>query len=179
MKASLVRLFSALALLAMLVGCTSTPPTGGDGSGGVAGAGAGGYDPRTAGIAASGGVYESEEDGEGGGQGANLNTLTIYFDYDSNEVHPDYRDVVVSHGNYLAQHPNITLTVEGHCDERGSREYNIALGERRAQTVKQMLMAQGAAERQVVTISYGEERPAVEGTGEAAWSKNRRVELVY
>jgi peptidoglycan-associated lipoprotein len=180
MNLSLLKLIFALALSALLIGCSSTPPVGDAGGEGMAGAGAGGYDPRTAGISASGGVYETEEEGEGvHGAGGGLNTLTIYFDYDSSDIHPDYRDVVLSHGNYLMQNPAKTLTVEGHCDERGSREYNIALGERRALTVKRMLMAQGATDRQIVTISYGEERPAVEGGGDAAWAKNRRVELVY
>jgi peptidoglycan-associated lipoprotein len=179
MNTSLLKLFSALALSALLIGCSSTPPAGDGSADGTAGMAGGSYDPRTSGISASGGVYENEEDGEGGVAGGGLNTLTIYFDYDSSDIHPDYRDVVVTHGGYLMQNPNKTLTLEGHCDERGSREYNIALGERRALTVKRMLMAQGANERQIVTISYGEERPAVEGGSDAAWAKNRRVELVY
>ena len=108
-----------------------------------------------------------------------LSTKIIYFAYDASEVAPDYQDVVVAHGNYLAANPDVKVTVEGHADERGSREYNIALGERRAIAVKQLLMAQGASEGQITTISYGEERPVDVASNEAAWSANRRVELVY
>jgi len=79
----------------------------------------------------------------------------------------------------LAANPDVKVTVEGHCDERGSREYNIALGERRANAVKRLFLSQGASERQIITISYGEERPADMGSHEAAWAKNRRVELTY
>ncbi len=108
-----------------------------------------------------------------------LYTKVIYFDYDIDEVRADYRDVVIAHGEYLATNPAVVMTVEGHADERGSREYNIGLGERRANGVKRLLMAQGATENQIITISYGEERPAAMGSGEASWSQNRRVEFVY
>ncbi|WP_275097303.1 peptidoglycan-associated lipoprotein Pal [Sedimenticola hydrogenitrophicus] len=108
-----------------------------------------------------------------------LYTKTIYFDYDVDEVRADYRDVVAAHGDYLAANPAVTVTIEGHADERGSREYNIALGERRANGVKRLLMAQGAAENQIITISYGEERPAAMGSGETSWELNRRAEFVY
>ena len=85
----------------------------------------------------------------------------------------------MAHGDYLAVNPAITVTVEGHTDERGSREYNIGLGERRANTIKRLLMAQGVLESQVVTVSYGEERPMDVMQSESAWSQNRRAELVY
>jgi len=83
------------------------------------------------------------------------------------------------HGEYLAANRNTTITVEGHCDERGSREYNMALGERRANTVKRFLEAQGVSGRQASIISYGEERPATTGHDEQAWAENRRAVLVY
>jgi peptidoglycan-associated lipoprotein len=83
------------------------------------------------------------------------------------------------HGNFIAANGEVEVRLEGHTDERGSREYNIALGDRRAQSVRRVLLFQGASTDQIDTVSYGEEKPAVEGHDEAAWSKNRRVELVY
>ncbi len=108
-----------------------------------------------------------------------LFTKVIYFDYDIDQVRADYQDAVVAHGDYLAANPSVTVTIEGHADERGSREYNIGLGERRANNVKRLLMSQGAAENQIVTISYGEEQPAELGSNESAWSLNRRAVFVY
>lgn len=108
-----------------------------------------------------------------------LATRVIYFEYDSSEVLPQYRKVVEAHAAYLASNPNTIITLEGHADERGSREYNLALGERRAQTVKSQMTLLGAKDGQIRTVSYGEERPALEGHDENAWSKNRRVEIRY
>ena len=102
----------------------------------------------------------------------------VYFEYDSSEIRSEYLPVVAAHAGYLVKYPTARVRLEGHTDERGSREYNIGLGERRAQTVRRALQAQGVAESQIATVSYGEERPAVEGTDEAAYAKNRRVELV-
>ncbi len=103
----------------------------------------------------------------------------IHFDFDRSEIKPEYRDIVVAHGEYLAQNPSQTVTIEGHCDERGSREYNIGLGERRANAVRNMLLAQGAMPGQITTISYGEERPVALGSNEEAWRQNRRAVFVY
>lgn len=103
----------------------------------------------------------------------------VYFDYDSSEIRAEYIDVVAAHAAYLVKYPAARMRLEGHADERGSREYNIGLGERRGQTVRKALMLQGVAEAQVATVSYGEERPAVEGGEEAAYAQNRRVELVH
>ena len=108
-----------------------------------------------------------------------LATRVIYFEYDSSEVLPQYRSVVEAHAAYLAGNPNTIVTLEGHADERGSREYNLALGERRANAIKSQMTLLGAKDGQIHTVSYGEERPAVEGHDEAAWSKNRRVEIHY
>ena len=108
-----------------------------------------------------------------------LSKRIIYFEYDSSEINPQYRSVIEAHAQYLVAHPDITLSLEGHADERGSREYNLALGERRAISVKEMMTVLGASSSQIRTISYGEERPIDEGHDEAAWSQNRRVELVY
>ena len=103
----------------------------------------------------------------------------IYFDFDSSDIRNEYVDVIAAHGKFLASNATVRVRLEGHTDERGSREYNIGLGERRAQAVKRALMLQGVQESQITTVSYGEERPAALGNDEAAWSKNRRVEIVY
>jgi len=109
----------------------------------------------------------------------NLQQRTIYFDFDSSEIKPEYNDLVAAHARYLVANPNVRVRLEGNTDERGSREYNIGLGERRAQAVRQALMLQGVSDSQITVVSYGEERPAVTGHNEAAWSKNRRVDIVY
>ncbi len=103
----------------------------------------------------------------------------VYFDYDRAEIKSDYIPIIAAHAKYLNGGNNRTVRLEGHSDERGSREYNIGLGERRAQAVRRALMLQGVTEAQITTVSYGEERPAVQGGDESAYSKNRRVELVY
>jgi peptidoglycan-associated lipoprotein len=103
----------------------------------------------------------------------------VYFDYDRAEIKPEYVPIVAAHAKFLNGAATRKVRLEGHSDERGSREYNIGLGERRAQTVRRALMLQGVTEAQITTVSYGEERPAVQGSDESAYSKNRRVELVY
>ena len=96
-----------------------------------------------------------------------------------NGTKPGARAVLNQVVEFAAAHPNLKLRLEGNTDERGTREYNIGLGERRAQAVRRALMLQGVAEAQLTTVSYGAERPAVEGDDESAWAQNRRVELVY
>jgi peptidoglycan-associated lipoprotein len=103
----------------------------------------------------------------------------IYFDFDRSDIRPEYASLISSHAKYLAAATGVKIRLEGHTDERGSREYNIALAERRAQAVRRALMLQGAQDTQLTTVSYGEERPAAAGSDEAAYEKNRRVELVY
>jgi len=114
-----------------------------------------------------------------GPQAGLLAQRLVYFDFDSSEIKGDGITVVAAHGKYLAANHDTRVRLEGHTDERGSREYNIGLGERRAQAVRRALLLQGAADGQISTVSYGEERPAVPGHDEAAWAKNRRVEIVY
>jgi peptidoglycan-associated lipoprotein len=103
----------------------------------------------------------------------------IYFDFDSSEIRGEGTDIVAAHAKFLAARGGQKVRLEGHTDERGSREYNIGLGERRAQAVRRALLLQGATESQLSTVSYGEERPSAAGSDEAAWAKNRRVEIVY
>lgn len=102
----------------------------------------------------------------------------VYFDYDRTDIKPEYVAIVTAHAKFLGENPARKLRLEGHSDERGSREYNIGLGERRAQSVRRALLLQGVNEAQLTTVSYGEERPAVAGSDESAYAKNRRVELV-
>lgn len=104
---------------------------------------------------------------------------TFYFDFDTSEIKQDARDVLVAHARYLAANPRQQVRVEGHADERGSKEYNLALGERRGKAVERFLIVNGASRGQVETISYGEEKPAVRGSSESAWAQNRRVELKF
>ena len=108
-----------------------------------------------------------------------LGARTIYFELDSSEVPESGRVVIEAHALYLSEHSGALITLEGHADERGSREYNIALGERRAEAVRKLMTLLGAADPQIRTISYGEERPAADGHDESAWALNRRVEIVY
>jgi peptidoglycan-associated lipoprotein len=104
---------------------------------------------------------------------------TIYFEYDSADVLPEYREYINAHGDYLAANPDARVTVEGHTDERGSREYNVGLGERRARSVSRLLLFRGASSSQIGIVSFGEERPADYGHDETAWRQNRRVEIIY
>jgi peptidoglycan-associated lipoprotein len=126
--------------------------------------------------------------GDPSSQGANgvgdyttgpLAKKVIYFDFDKSEIKPEFADLVTAHAHNLTAHPNLKIKLEGNTDQRGTREYNIGLGERRAQAVRRAMMLQGVAESQLTTVSFGAERPAAEGDDEAAWSQNRRVELVY
>jgi peptidoglycan-associated lipoprotein len=114
-----------------------------------------------------------------GPSGELLSKRVVYFDFDKADIRADSQTVVAAHAAYLAKNPAQKVRLEGHADERGSREYNIGLGERRAQAVRRALLLQGVAEVQLATVSYGEERPAVAGSDEQAYALNRRVEIVY
>jgi peptidoglycan-associated lipoprotein len=142
---------------------------------------------------AGGGAYGNGASGYGaGGAGAGgtgdpalddpsspLSKRVIYFMYDSYQVLPEYQQVLNAHATYLASHPNRTVVLEGHADERGSPEYNIALGEQRGKAVSKMMQLQGVASNQLQVVSFGEEKPAVSGHDESAWQQNRRVEISY
>ena len=109
---------------------------------------------------------------------ANLQTV-FYFDFDASSVRNDSIADLEAHAQYLATHPESSIRLEGHADERGTREYNIALGERRAKAVERFLAVNGVNSAQVESISFGEEKPAVMGSGDNSLSQNRRVELKY
>lgn len=108
-----------------------------------------------------------------------LSQRVLYFDLDSSQIKDEDRDIITVHAEFLAAHSEITVVLEGHADERGSREYNIALGEKRAKAVKQIMTLQGVAETQIQVISFGEERPVALGHDASAWNLNRRVEILY
>lgn len=108
-----------------------------------------------------------------------LSKRSIYFDLDSNLIKQDYRSVIEAHGKFLAKKPGVKIVVRGNTDERGSREYNVALGQRRADATKQALSAYGVTDDQIETVSLGSEKPVAEGHDEAAWAKNRRADIAY
>lgn len=159
----------SIALLAALTvaACSSTPEKEAGAEGAMNGAattgiGAGGYDESA--------LYA--------GKPAQASSV-VYFDYDSFAVGEKYRVMLREHAAFLAGNPKRQVTVEAHADERGSAEYNIALSEKRGNAVRDMLVLQGAAAEQVSVVAYGEEKPAADGHNEAAYSQNRRAELVY
>jgi peptidoglycan-associated lipoprotein len=178
---------SALSVLILaaalgLAGCTHKPPrvtpatntavpTNG---GGAESSGAAGANANEGAAGANAGA-----EGAGGPQEGLLAKRTVYFDFDSSEIKGEGTDIVAAHAKYLASHPSIKVRLEGNTDERGSREYNIGLGERRAQAVRRALLLQGASDAQISTVSYGAERPVDPGHDEAAWAKNRRVDIDY
>lgn len=98
----------------------------------------------------------------------------VFFDFDKSVIKPEGRTTLQRQAEWLKKYPNVTVSIEGHCDERGTREYNLALGERRATAVRNALVALGIPANRVKTISYGKERPAVLGSNDAAWAQNRR-----
>jgi peptidoglycan-associated lipoprotein len=166
---NLVSVSVLLATLALFAGCKAkppvvpeTPPAPADTSGVE--------DPN---------ATVGDTDASAGPSGELLSKRIVYFDLDRAEIRADSSSVVAAHAAYLAKNPAQKVRLEGHADERGSREYNIGLGERRGQSVRRALALQGVAETQLSTVSYGEERPAAAGSDEQAYSLNRRVEIVY
>ncbi len=108
-----------------------------------------------------------------------LSQRVIYFDYNRSSIRPEYMVLINTHSKLLAKYPNLKMRLEGHADERGSREYNVALSEARSQSVKNIMVAQGPRSDQLKTIGFGEEVPVVSGHSPSAWQKNRRVEIKY
>jgi peptidoglycan-associated lipoprotein len=108
-----------------------------------------------------------------------LRQRTIYFDFDKSEIKPEFQAQIACHAAYLRQFPGARVTLEGNADERGTREYNLGLGERRGNAVSSALVAAGASASQLNVVSYGEERPVCKEHNETCWQKNRRVDVVY
>ncbi len=168
---------AAAAFPIMIAGCSATAPVDGSVDTSTSSAKRTGSQTDGKGMASLDAFRKkngNDEDGE-----SPLSRTTIYFELDSSEITPDFREVLRAHGNHLVAHPEIRITIEGHTDERGSREYNLVLGERRAYAVQQLLMLQGVGADQLEVISFGEERPVSQGHDEEAWRLNRRVELRY
>jgi peptidoglycan-associated lipoprotein len=167
-----------LAVAVLAVACKSQPERDGESSTQVPESN--GNDVTTGGVATVNADRQSgSSQGAVGPEGPLAAQRVIHFDYDSSDIRTEYVDVIAAHGRFLAGNATVRVRLEGHSDERGSREYNIGLADRRAQTVRRALSLQGVQESQIATVSYGEERPAAAGSDENAWSKNRRVEIVY
>jgi len=157
------RIISLLGTLLLLVACSSPPPEapppappGGPGGG----------------IGSRNIVPGSQQDLEASAGDR------IFFAFDRSDISPEAREILARQADWLRRYPNVTVTIEGHCDERGTREYNLALGERRAQAAKNVLVAAGIPAARISTTSYGKERPAVVGSTEEAYAQNRRAVTV-
>ncbi len=108
-----------------------------------------------------------------------LSKRSVYFDFDSNAVKDEYRPLIQAHARYMVDHADTRVRIEGNCDERGSREYNLALGQRRAEAVKKIMTVLGVPDNRIETTSFGEEKPVALGHDEASWAKNRRADIKY
>lgn len=157
-------LFSTLMVAFLAVGCASKKPKNGQDDGAM------GADGSNAGMTLE--LNGSSDSGTAGG------LQTVYFGFDSSSLEGDSRSALQNNAEYLKTNAAVDIQVEGHCDERGGRQYNLALGERRAKAVRDQLVALGVAAKRITTISYGSERPSAQGSDESAWGKNRRANFV-
>ena len=167
--------FIVLALLVVITGCSSKGDVK-DGDVTIEDRGTGADDGAVASGAAGGTDFSSYSLDD---PNSPLSRRVIYFEYDSAEITDADQELLIQHSGYLVANPGQHLTLEGNTDERGSREYNIGLGDQRALSVQRIMELNGVAPEQITVVSYGEEKPAAEGHSEAAWRLNRRVELVY
>ena len=175
-------------VIALLAGCSTTPQKpapveeGTPQSATPSGSGTG----ATTGGVGTGGVTGSATGSTGAGS-ANplrdpnniLSKRSVYFDFDSDAIRDQYRGLVEAHARYLQANRNARVTIQGNTDERGSREYNIALGQRRADAVRQLMRVLGAQDAQIETVSFGKEKPKNGGHDESAWAENRRADILY
>lgn len=167
----LKRTIYSLAIVALIAGCSSgtklndTPVVdrGGQGSGG----------------AASGVAPVSIDASAQTAQGPVGVARIIYFDFDSYTVKPEFQSLIDGHARFLKANPQRHISIEGHTDERGGREYNLALGQKRSEAVRRSLTLLGVSDSQIEAVSFGKEKPAVQGTGEDVWAQNRRAEITY
>ncbi|WP_455386042.1 peptidoglycan-associated lipoprotein Pal [Acidihalobacter prosperus] len=178
------RVAIAAAFAALLAACAPTaqtvqPTTGAEsgaaGAGSASGTNAQGQSGQASALQNQGGLTADQLNNPN----SPLSKRTIYFAFDSSEIGQQYLTIISAHAKYLAAHPNLHIKLEGNTDERGSRAYNMALGERRAQAVAKLLELQGVSAQQLSVISYGEDNPVCLQHDEACWSKNRRVNIVY
>lgn len=166
-----LRLVSVFAALLLLAAC-ETPSQQTSGTGGAGGA---------SGASSGGGTSATSLPGPAAGSAEDFVVNVgdrVFFDFDKYNLRPDARTTLERQAAWLKKYPSVVVSIEGHCDERGTREYNLALGERRANSAKNYLVALGVNPNRITTISYGKERPAVTGSNEAAWSQNRRAVTV-
>jgi peptidoglycan-associated lipoprotein len=166
------------ALLALLIaGCSSTPD--GPEQGGAPVETRGGGTSSSVATVTAGGIDSRKLPPELTDPKNILSKRSIYFDYDKFDVKPEYKDLVTAHAKFLANNRPFKMLIQGNTDDRGSREYNLALGQKRADAIKKMLNLLGAREEQVESVSLGEEKPKNEGQNEAAWAENRRGDMLY
>jgi peptidoglycan-associated lipoprotein len=182
MRANPISLLTAIAAAALIAGCTTTPedqvpaPVTDAGKPGAVKPGAVESKP----------IAKVDITGKPGAPGTDprvkqgvLAQRSIYYDYDKFDVKDEYRSLVEAHAKYLRENPQARILIQGNTDERGSREYNVGLGQRRSDGVKKMLTLLGARDNQIESVSLGEEKPQSEGHAETAWSKNRRSDILY
>lgn len=175
------KLIAVVLLLGLLVGCKSAPPVASDAGGDLANKSEASAIPQpddSAGPVSAGEVGMSSEAAVALPPEL-ANRTIIYFAFDSDSISAEDQALLSAHAQFLVSKPNLRVRLEGHTDERGTREYNIGLSERRAQAVRRVLGLQGVADSRLSTVSYGEERPAVAGEDESAYARNRRVEIIY
>lgn len=164
------------ALLALLIaGCSSTPDTQGEQSGAAVET----RDGSTVATVNAENLGGRKLPDELTNPKSILSKRSVYFDYDKYDVKTEYKDLVSAHAKFLSNNRQFKMLVQGNTDDRGSREYNLALGQKRADAVKKMLTLLGAREDQVESVSLGEEKPKNEGQNEAAWTENRRGDMLY
>ncbi len=181
LRISRLALWTGIALAVVLAGCQQNPPA----------EKAAAVEERNVATgnnagAATSGTTGANVSGTATGEGnplrdprSILSKRSVFFDFDSYAVKDDYRPLIDAHGKYLQAHRSARMTIQGNCDERGSREYNIALGQRRADAVKRMMLLDGATDQQIETVSFGKEKPRNPGHDEGAWAENRRDDFVY
>ena len=185
MRATLPTLLAAVAAAALIAGCSTTPedqtqtssapvvdPTTGKPAAGKPGA-----PQKVPGV-----DLTAKADSKGADPRVKSGALarrSIYYDYDQFDIKDEYRGLVEAHAKFLRENPGAKVLIQGNTDERGSREYNVGLGQRRSDGVKKMLVLLGARDNQIESVSLGEEKPQSEGHDESAWSKNRRSDILY
>ncbi len=167
----------AMLLTLTLAACASSDTDENSGSGGIDSSSSSSSSGSGAATSSGAGGSSSLTTAQMQERDAAMDTTVFYFEFDRSDLSAEARAALVYHANYLKDNPSTRYRLEGHADERGTREYNLALGERRAQAVERYLQVQGVSSNQLETISYGEENPVDPGTSEAAYSRNRRVEI--
>lgn len=135
--------------------------------------------PTTTGSAATSQTVNNSNSGTSNSNGIESQKKSIYFDFDEFAIKQEYQPAVSSHAKFLAGNPKVAIKIEGNADERGSGEYNLALGQKRAEAVRKALNAQGIPDKQIEAVSLGKEKPKAQGHDEEAWSMNRRADIVY